>query len=158
MFHQLVGSGEFMTGLYLVFEGDGRIAWASAGHDPPLRVGRDGQIATVDLTPVRLPLGIEPHVVYPTVSWVLEPGERLVLFTDGLVEAAGSQGEMFGRARLQAEVSELVHLPLKEMVSELVARTSAYCEGADFADDYTVLGVERRIDDAKGDNGRLNQR
>jgi phosphoserine phosphatase RsbU/P len=146
MFHTLIGTGEFMTGLYIVFRAGGEIAWASAGHDPPLRIGSDGRVAVVDLTPVGLPLGIDPDVVYTTVSWILDPGERLVLFTDGLVEAASSEGEVFGRARLQSELREVIYLPLKDMVRELIARTSAHCAGADFEDDYTILGVERRTD------------
>jgi serine phosphatase RsbU (regulator of sigma subunit) len=143
-FSALTSSAEFMTGVSLVLEGEGRVAWASAGHDPPLRVSRSGQVAAVDLTPVGLPLGIEPGEVYQTVRWQLEPGERLLLFTDGLVEATGRKGEMFGRARLVSEVSGLSHVSLQEMVRELVVRTAEHCDGIGFADDFTILGVERR--------------
>jgi sigma-B regulation protein RsbU (phosphoserine phosphatase) len=145
-FFALTSSSEFMTGLYLLLEGDGRVSWASAGHDPPLRVSRSGRVPPADLAAVGLPLGIEAGEVYRTVAWELEPGERLVLFTDGLVEAAGRKGEMFGRGRLCSAASALSHLSLPEMVLGLVARTAEHCVGVGFEDDYTILGVERLLD------------
>jgi sigma-B regulation protein RsbU (phosphoserine phosphatase) len=145
MFHDLVSPGQFMTGLYLVLGAQGLVSWAAAGQDPPLRINRRGDIAPVDVEPVGLPLGIEPEVIYPTVQWQLEPGERLVLFTDGLVEAAGAAGDLFGRARLRAAVSALSHLSLQEMILELVVHAAAHC-GAQFEDDFTILGIERPVD------------
>jgi sigma-B regulation protein RsbU (phosphoserine phosphatase) len=146
----LNSSSEFMTGLYLTFGEDGQVAWASAGHDPPLRVSRTGRVAAADLAPVGLPLGIKPGESYSTVCWQLEAGERLVLFTDGLVEAAGRKGDMFGRARLFAEVGGLSHLTLPETVRQIVLRTAGHCEGVGFTDDFTILGVERRADAGPG--------
>jgi serine phosphatase RsbU (regulator of sigma subunit) len=121
----------------------GQVAWASAGHDPPLRVSRDGRIAPVDLTPVGLPLGIQAGEEYVMVRWELGPGERLLLFTDGLVEASNGNGEAFGRVRLRSEVSNRSACSLGDMVRALVVRSAAHGEGADFVDDFTIVGVER---------------
>jgi serine phosphatase RsbU (regulator of sigma subunit) len=95
---------------------------------------------------VGLPLGIDPGEAYQTVCWELAPGERLVLFTDGLVKTRYPDGEAFGRRRLTAELAGLARLPLGAMVRELVARAAQYRGGYDFEDDFTIVGVERWAD------------
>jgi sigma-B regulation protein RsbU (phosphoserine phosphatase) len=143
MFHRVIPPDLFMTGVYLLFGGEGKISWAAAGQDPPLRVNRSGQVATVDLDPVGLPLGIDPEEVYSTVAWELEPGERLLLFTDGLVEARNSMDEPFGRQRLQSDLADLARLSLDDMVDEVLVRATAHAEGADFEDDFSIVAIER---------------
>jgi serine phosphatase RsbU (regulator of sigma subunit) len=145
MFHALIPADLFMTGLYVLLGDGGRVSWACAGQDPPLRVNRRGQPAPVDLTPAGLPLGVEPAEVYATVHWHLEPGERLLLFTDGLVEVRGKDGKPFGRPRLRSDVAELSHLPLADLVRELVSRAAAHARLARFDDDFTILGIERQV-------------
>jgi serine phosphatase RsbU (regulator of sigma subunit) len=141
--HDLLPPDLFMTGVYLVLEVGGRVCWAAAGHEPPLRVSPAGQVTPRDLSPVRQPLGIDASEEYPTVSWMLTPGERLVLFTDGLVETHDASGETFGRSRLRAELAALARLPLSAMVRELTARAAAHHGGYDFEDDFTLVGIER---------------
>jgi sigma-B regulation protein RsbU (phosphoserine phosphatase) len=143
MFHALAPPDLFMTGVYLLLGHGGRVSWASAGHDPPLRITRLGLVPPADLTPVGFPLGIHPNERYETVSWNLVPGERLIAFTDGLVEARGPDGGQFGRGRLRSVAAGLAHLPLAEMVRALVARAAAHLQGAEFDDDLTVVAVER---------------
>jgi sigma-B regulation protein RsbU (phosphoserine phosphatase) len=141
MLYTLLPADSFMTGLYVRFADAGRVSWASAGHDPPLRVSRLGHLTRTDLKPVGLPLGVDEHEVYHTVHWDLCPCERLVLFTDGLVEAQSRLGEPFGRRRLRSSVGELAHLPVDDMVRELIARVAAHRARADFEDDFSLLGV-----------------
>jgi sigma-B regulation protein RsbU (phosphoserine phosphatase) len=156
LMHRLFPVDLFMTGVYAQFGDAGRVSWASAGHDPPVRISRLGEVERVDLKPVGLPLGIDSNEVYDTVSWQLACGERLLLFTDGLVEARSREGDPFGRRRLQAYLRELAHLSLDELVRELVARAEAHREGADFEDDFTILGVERHA--TAGVDGRSTHR
>jgi sigma-B regulation protein RsbU (phosphoserine phosphatase) len=144
LFHGLIPADLFLTGLYLRMEEEGRVSWASAGHEPPLRLGSADRERAADLEGVGLPLGIDPSEVYPTVRWQLAPRERLLLFTDGLWEVADSSGEAFGRQRLQLELTRLSHLPLTALVRQLVARTVEHCGGEDFEDDFTVVAIERR--------------
>jgi serine phosphatase RsbU (regulator of sigma subunit) len=67
-----------------------------------------------------------------------------LLFTDGLWEARSRSGEKFGRQCLFDYWAGAVKRPLDEAVGELVARVVAHLEGADFEDDFTVVGVERQ--------------
>ncbi len=143
MFHEVVPSELFMTGVYLLLEGGDTVSWASAGQDPPLRINPLGQVATVDSTPVRTPLGVLSGETYPTVRWHLAPGERLFLFTDGLVEARNSSGEAFGRVRLRRSLAELSYRPLEKMVDEILKKAKEHAEGADFEDDFSIVAIER---------------
>jgi sigma-B regulation protein RsbU (phosphoserine phosphatase) len=143
LFHALVPSDLFMTGVYLLLGADGRVSWAAAGHHPPLWLDRDGTLHdTDDLAPVGpvLGLGDEP---YETVNWQLGAGDRLLLFTDGLWDARSQQGEPFGRPQLKAHLAETRDRDLETVLSGLVARVTAHLHGADFEDDFTVLAVER---------------
>jgi serine phosphatase RsbU (regulator of sigma subunit) len=142
MFHQLLPSDLFMTGVYLVLGGDGGVSWSSAGHHPPVRVSRTGQVTPIDLAPVGQVLGFASEEAYVTVPWQLGAGERLLLFTDGLWDARSRSGEPFGRQRLFEYWAGAVNRLLDEAVHELVKRVSAHMEGADFEDDFTVVGIE----------------
>ncbi len=143
LFHALTAADLFMTGVYLLLGDEGRVSWASAGHDPPLRVSPRGGVAPVDLGPVGLPLGVSAAPVYDTVRWRLRKRERLLLFTDGLVEARRADGEAFGRQRLRAELAQLARVPLLGMVRRLIARVEAHQESRQFEDDFTIVAVER---------------
>ena len=143
MFPGLVPPGLFMTAVYLLLEVEGRVSWAAAGQDPPLRIDAAGNIAPVDLDATGLPLGIDPERTYQTVEWRLGLGERLFVFTDGICEARDRAGRMFGRQRLQGVLKQLARLPLDRMTQELVGGVKDYMDGSDFEDDFTVLAVER---------------
>jgi phosphoserine phosphatase RsbU/P len=146
LLHDLIPSDFFMTGLYLALEEDGQVSWASAGHEPPLRVSLAGQVTAADLTAVGMPLGLNPDETYTTVHWQLAPGERLLLFTDGLWEVHNRVGEAFGRRGLQRELAARAGLPLGDMVRGLVACAAEHRGREDFEDDVTVVGVERRAE------------
>jgi serine phosphatase RsbU (regulator of sigma subunit) len=143
LFHALTDVDRFMTGVYLLLGDEGRVSWASAGHDPPLRISAHGEVAPADLGPVGLPLGMSAAVAYDTVYWQLRRGERLLLFTDGLVEARREDGETFGRRRLHAVFAGLPGVPLPELVRRLIARVEAHQGSGPFEDDFTIVVVER---------------
>jgi sigma-B regulation protein RsbU (phosphoserine phosphatase) len=143
LFHRLVPSDLFMTGVYLVLGAGGRVSWAAAGHHPPLWLDCRGSLHdTDDLAPVGpvLGLGEEP---YQTVTWQVSVGDRLLLFTDGLWDARSQQGEPFGRPRLKAHLAATLDRDLPGVVNGLVASVTAHLRGADFEDDFTVLAIER---------------
>jgi sigma-B regulation protein RsbU (phosphoserine phosphatase) len=144
LFHALTASDQFMTAVYLLLADDGQVSWASAGHDPPLRARPGAGVgAPTDLAPVGLPLGVSGAEAYETVSWHLGRGERLLLFTDGLVEAQRQTGEAFGRRRLRAEFAGLAGVPLAEVARRLVARVETFQGSGQFDDDFTIVAVER---------------
>jgi sigma-B regulation protein RsbU (phosphoserine phosphatase) len=145
MFNRLIPSDLFMTGVYLILQSDGEVSWSSGGHHPPVRVRCFGQVDTVDLAPVGNVLGFDSEEKYATVTWQLGPGERLFLFTDGLWDGRSCSGEPFGRQRLFDHCVGAAHLPLGAAIGQLVTQVTAHLQGADFEDDFTIVGIERRI-------------
>jgi serine/threonine protein phosphatase PrpC len=73
----------------------GRLSWISAGHPPPLVI-RDGRHVLPLVAPPSTPLGVETPVAPEVAEVSLEPGDLLLLYTDGLTEARGDDGAMFG--------------------------------------------------------------
>lgn len=142
MFHRLIPSDLFMTGVYVTFSPQGRVTWAAAGHHPPLWLNRSGRISEVDLGPVGPVLGFEP-VPYETVEWQLGEGDRLLLFTDGLWDARSKSGDPFGSKRLMDYFAETLACPISDVVNGLLARVTAHLQGTEFEDDFTILGIER---------------
>jgi serine phosphatase RsbU (regulator of sigma subunit) len=95
--HCLIGrmSGGFATGILLRLEPDGTVVLANAGHLPPFINGREFEIESA------LPLGIIADISYSELRFKLAPGDELVLYTDGLLEARDESGALFGFDRLR---------------------------------------------------------
>jgi PAS domain S-box-containing protein len=132
----------FITCLYAILEpGSGRLVYANAGHDPPYlrRSGGDCE----ELRATGMPLGLMPGMSYEEKEIVLEAGESVLFYSDGLVEAHDPHGEMFGFPRLQGLVgthreggSSLIGF----LLSELTRFTG---EGWEQEDDITLVTLER---------------
>jgi sigma-B regulation protein RsbU (phosphoserine phosphatase) len=145
VFHALIPDDLFMTAVYLRLGRAGRIDWAAAGQHPPLRV-TPGGVAALDPAMAGLPLGISPEERYETATCRLEPGERLVAFTDGIVEATNQGGAFFSLAGVQNSLVRLAgaSLTLEGLLDGLVEQVKTHLEGWEFEDDFTVLAVERK--------------
>ncbi|MCU1378845.1 MAG: protein phosphatase [Acidimicrobiales bacterium] len=128
--------GIFATVVCTAVTSDGRIVVANAGHPPPLVLRADGSVRflTENLQP---PLGAPYERAEPVVQTVcLQPGDTLVLYTDGVVDHHDNQLDR-GLARLAATALRSRHAPLDHLCRRLVAL-------GDPADDRTVLAVRRR--------------
>jgi phosphoserine phosphatase RsbU/P len=136
----------FMTAVYLSLGAKGAVEWAAAGQHPPLRITGKGEIAATGTGGVGLPLGIEPDKTYEKVAWRMGKGERLIVFTDGIVEATNREGRMLGLAGLRTFLRELSEQELgtDALLDAFLERLKGYMEGSDFEDDFTLLAIERR--------------
>jgi serine phosphatase RsbU (regulator of sigma subunit)/predicted ester cyclase len=132
----------FVTCFYAILDPkSGHLHYANAGHNLPCCRREDA--ATTDLSARGMPLGLMPGMSYEENETVLEPGDCTLFYTDGLVEAHNSQGEMFGTPRLRSLLAEystdargLNALLLREM--ERFTRA-----GWEQEDDITLLTLER---------------
>jgi sigma-B regulation protein RsbU (phosphoserine phosphatase) len=142
----LIPDDLFMTAVYIVLSAGGKVRWSAAGQHPPLRVTIDGKVQDVELSALGLPLGVLPDERYRTVTWEMAPGERLVLFTDGIIEAMDHKGKLFGTEGVRRSLESLSRGPqsLDETVDGLVELVKQHLEGSEFEDDFTVLAIERR--------------
>jgi serine phosphatase RsbU (regulator of sigma subunit) len=132
--------GMFITCFYAVIEPrSGLIRFANAGHNLPYCLGQNG------LRPMNargMPLGALPGSVYDGEQAVVEPGEGLLLYSDGLVEAHDPQGEMFGNARLE---KLLTGLASDEGALDVLLNSLGEFTGdtPEQEDDITLLWVSR---------------
>lgn len=135
----------FVTAVLASLDTDtGELRYVLAGHPPPLLV-RDGHAIRELGQPPRLPLGVSGSS--PSRRAVgherLEPGDRLVLYSDGVTEARSADGAFFGEHRLVdfIERAELARLPAPETLRRLTAAVLAH-QGGRLQDDATLLLVE----------------
>ena len=140
--HHSVEPGKFVTAFLGVLDGrSGQFVYCNAGHNAPLLVGADGGVTPLEAG--GLILGILEHSPYETGETVLEPGGRLVLFTDGVTEAANEADEQWGEERLIELLRGLPQDPCAGVVARIVEEVRRF-EGARGASDDVTLIVARR--------------
>ncbi len=117
------------------------LIYASAGHPPPLLwKARDGRVE--ELAHGGIVIGRLRRATYTEATAALEPGDRLLLFTDGIPEAAGPAGEQFGDERLQGFLGDHAALPAGAIADTLLARITAWTRRSEgFDDDLTLVVV-----------------
>jgi len=112
------------------------LAYANAGHNPPmLRRARTGAVESLDAEGILL--GVMGDMVFQRKTLTMEPGDILLLYTDGLTEARSPGGEMFEEERLAAAFGEASSRPTAEIPAALIAAVDAYTAAAP-ADDRTA--------------------
>ena len=133
-------SGRFMTAAMVEIDpATLAFSYVSAGHNPLLWI-HDG--APVWLESCGLPLGILLDTTFPPPpAQVLAEGDLLVLYTDGITEAANTVGEFFGDDRLVAVTLDAarLRLPPDEVVARIYAALDAFAVGTAYADDLTLV-------------------
>jgi len=136
-------SGRFMTLFWIEIEGDtGRVCWVRAGHDPAFVVDPDRE-QPVELLGQGLPLGIVPDHVYQEHTARIEPGQVLLLGTDGIWEARDAAGEMYGRTRFFQVARAHAGRSAAAIRDAVLADLAAYKAGLPMEDDVTLVVVRR---------------
>ena len=120
----------------------GEARYASAGHNPPLVVRRDG-VAELEMESGP-PLGVFEDAVYVESVVRVEPGERLVVYTDGITEAFDEQQRQFGVERLVAALGKAgLSGSAEELGSAILSEVSSFAGSAPQSDDITLLILDR---------------
>jgi serine phosphatase RsbU (regulator of sigma subunit) len=132
----------FFSCVYLLVSPDGALTSSVAGHPPALRIGPEGAVRERIGTGA-YPLGIKAELAWPTAGGRLEPGELLLLHSDGLAEARNAAGEEFGDARIEAAVRTRIHLPAQDLADSLAVEVRAF-RGDEAPDDDISIAVVRR--------------
>jgi serine phosphatase RsbU (regulator of sigma subunit)/predicted ester cyclase len=130
----------FVTCFYAILDPkSGHLSYANAGHDIPY-LYRNGDAE--ELRARGMPLGLMPGMGYEEKQTILEAGEAALLYSDGLVEAHDSKGEMFGFPRLRALVAQ--HAEEAALGDFLLEELHSFVgEGWEQEDDITLLTLER---------------
>ena len=129
---------QFITALYVYLDLEaGSLTAASAGHPPPL-VWRRSSGQVEELPPGGGVLGRLRRAAYPEVTVPLAPGDRVLLFTDGIPEALSPGGEMFGEERLREILAG--HASAETTAETVVSQVAAWTgRSSGFDDDLTLV-------------------
>ncbi len=119
----------------------GALTFASAGHDPVALVRASGEIEW--LMPTGMPLGLMPNATYTASEAIVEAGDTMVLYTDGITEANDPEEEEFGRDRLSECCIEHRGLPVDDLAQAIHKTVEEFARGVPYHDDRTLVIVRR---------------
>jgi len=116
------------------------LTFSSAGHNQPLLYRfSDGSCHYLDAE--GLIIGVKEDVFFEEKSILLDPGDILLLYTDGLTEAANSDGEMYGLERLSALLRKAHNEPLQNMIEIIYRDMIDFAGNLDLRDDVSIVAM-----------------
>jgi len=134
-------TGMFVTLFYGVLNEVSRsLIYANAGHPPPLLFRRDGPLDPLEVTGIAL--GVVEGVMYEERQIDFQPGDILVLYTDGVNEAINDREEQYGLKRLCKAVRRSSHLSAQGIIDEILQDISHFAGGQAQFDDITMIVVK----------------
>jgi sigma-B regulation protein RsbU (phosphoserine phosphatase) len=137
-----VASGPLFTLLYGVLGLDsGEFRFISAGHPAPIHLPRGTAPASVEASGLPIGVGDGP---YSERAVMLKPGDRLILYTDGVTAVRNDDGEHFGKRRLLETLEQTRRSALPESLAELLRGVEGWRGDTPRHDDISLLMVERR--------------
>ncbi len=133
----------FATACYVYLDlATGRLTLSGAGHPAPIVLYSSSGKALLPAIPRSAALGLMEQAMYRESEIALEPGMKLMLYTDGLVEARNEEGEEMGAARLMDFIQLRAPQSVKEMLDMSLAGMHQFTGNTGQDDDICLLGVE----------------
>jgi phosphoserine phosphatase RsbU/P len=130
-----------VTAIYGILDATNKtFAFANAGHNPPLLLQANGEHHFIERG--GLPLGMFRETRYYEHFLQIESGQILVLYTDGITEAANEDGEEYGRERLVSCIKECKDLPAREMISFINEQVLEFSQDNTLNDDGTLFIIK----------------
>ncbi len=132
-------SGRFMTLFICEIDRSNQVIhWVNAGHDPAMIYDREGG-KFEELTGNALPLGVSEMTAYQKFDKKIIPGQIIIMGTDGIWEAQGPQGEMFGKERFKDIIRDNAGRPAKDITQAVIKAVDRFCHPLEKADDVTLV-------------------
>jgi len=114
-----------------------RLDYINSGHNHPILRRVNGEIVHLDVG--GLPFGIQPEALYQSATVTLTPGDWLIIFTDGLVEAINSRDEEYGETRVRITLEAGISLEPKEVLKRLMTDLDRFVGNTPQHDDVTCM-------------------
>ncbi len=139
--------GKYFTLIYGVFDRSlNQLRFTSAGHPPPVILYSSGKIELAKISP-GFPIGLIPknnsrYEQYTEVVLTLNPGDRVIFYSDGVLEAMDTQGNTFGQQRMLASLAANAHRSLDESTDSLLAEVLDWSAPRSPGDDISILALE----------------
>jgi len=135
-------SSRFITFFYAVYTpATGSLAYVNAGQNPPLIRRRDGRYERLTATGVAL--GMFDRATYDTLETRIEPGEMLIMYSDGITETEDPAGGPLEEPGLQEVIERHLRDTPAELSAHMISEVEAFAQAPRFADDLTILILKR---------------
>ncbi|MGA8554148.1 MAG: SpoIIE family protein phosphatase, partial [Candidatus Acidiferrales bacterium] len=134
------GEDRYATVFYGILDKMGRFEYVNAGHVPPLLKRKKGGLE--GLGSANFPVGMFQEAEYQSARIQVEPGDFLVIYTDGVSEACNTKNELFEEARLRQILEDFAGTTGTQLGDAIREGMRAFCEGAAQSDDITILVIE----------------
>jgi serine phosphatase RsbU (regulator of sigma subunit) len=132
---------QFITAIYGILDGTNRtFVFSNAGHNPPMLIKPDGEYRYVEYGDT--PLGMFHEARYHQHFIRFEQGQVMVIYTDGITEAANEAGEEYGNDRFAASVLDCIDRPAKQMIDHIRKDVADFTERKFLDDDGTLFIVK----------------
>ena len=117
-----------------------KFTYSNAGHQPALLIHKDGTYEL--LTTDGIFLGMYPDEIYEEKSKTIEYGDRICLFTDGIVESSNPNNELYGMIKLKQMLIENAHLNINDLIQKIYDDLNTFRNKKDAKDDQTAIIIE----------------
>jgi serine phosphatase RsbU (regulator of sigma subunit) len=138
--YERTGGEKYATLFYAAISPDGTMHWANAGHCKPFLLRGNGAVET--LPPTSMPVGMLPIAQYEAETMTLIPGDKLIVYSDGVSEAQNFAGEYFETGRMVETLLASLNLSSSELHDVLQRTLTQFTGGAPQRDDMTLLVAE----------------
>jgi phosphoserine phosphatase RsbU/P len=129
----------YATLFFGILDTSGRLDFINAGHPSPLLL-REGRVES-SFPAECFPVGLLPEATFQSSVFNLQPGDTLVLFSDGVTEAMNPEEKEFGNGRLKEALAGRANVSVKELQEVILSSVREFTRGAGQADDLTLLLV-----------------
>jgi sigma-B regulation protein RsbU (phosphoserine phosphatase) len=134
----------FVTVFYGIYDlKTGLVDFTNAGHNPPYILHADGTVEMLK-SECNLVLGAMEDIPYHNATLQMNPGDALVMYTDGVTEAENKEQAQFETTRLEAALAELKGATSRQIVDTINAKVKEFIDGAPQSDDITQLVIRRK--------------
>lgn len=139
--------GQYVSMIYAIWDDEQQqLQLANSGLPRPIHC-HDGKVEEVDAT--GLPIGLFSNATYDEVHLRAHKGDVFLFFSDGILDASSSKGEMFGRPRLEEIAQANAHRSAQDLVSAIFTAVSDHAEGVEAFDDQTIVALKVKGPTAK---------
>jgi sigma-B regulation protein RsbU (phosphoserine phosphatase) len=139
-----IPSNRLITFFYAELDcASGRLRYVNAGHNPPFLLA--ARAPTLRLAATAMALGITPETDFQQMRLELEPGDRLVLYTDGVTEAENAADQEYGESRLQAWLEANREEAGRPLIDGVIREVLSYCGSVRPRDDMTLMCLTRTL-------------
>lgn len=141
LLHESIDDNRFITAIYGILDSTNRtFVFSNAGHNPPLLIAPSGEYRYVEFGDVPLGMFGDSHYHQHFIKFDRE--QVMVVYTDGITEAANPAGEEYGGERLARRVLDAIHLPARQMIDHVRKGVADFTERKSLDDDGTLFVVK----------------